>query len=64
MEQPIQQEPKKWYASKIMWVNIIAVAAGLLQTQTGFIIDVEAQAAILAVINIVLRAITKEAVKL
>lgn len=58
------EEGKKWYASKIMWVNIIAVVAGLVQTQTGFVIDVEAQGAILAVINIVLRAVTKEAVKL
>lgn len=58
------EEGKKWYASKIMWVNIIAVATGLVQTQTGFVIDVEAQGAILAVVNIVLRAVTKEAVKL
>lgn len=57
-------EGKKWWESKIMWVNIIAVVAGIVQTQTGFVVDVEAQGAVLAVLNIVLRAITKEAVKL
>jgi hypothetical protein len=57
-------EGKKWWESKIMWVNIIAVVAGIVQTQTGFIVDVEAQGAVLAVLNIILRAVTKEAVKL
>jgi uncharacterized membrane protein len=58
------EETKVWYASKTMWVNLIGAIAILLQTQTGFVIDVEAQAALLAVINLVLRAITKEAVSL
>lgn len=51
---------KKWYTSKTMWVNIIATGAIIAQVTTGkVVIDAEAQAAILAVINLVLRMITK-----
>lgn len=49
---------KQWYESKTMWLNLIALVALFLQSQFGFIIDPEAQAAILIVINLVLRAIT------
>jgi len=51
---------KKWYLSKTLWVNIVALAAIIAQTTTGFIIDPASQAAILAVINLILRAITGE----
>ncbi len=50
---------KKLWASKTFWVNILAIIVVAVQTQTGFVIDIEAQAAILAVINLALRAITK-----
>jgi uncharacterized membrane protein len=53
---------KKIYLSKTFWVNVIALLAMLLQSFTGFIIDVEAQASILAFINVVLRLVTKEPV--
>ena len=46
--------------SKTLWVNVLAVVAMLVQGQTGFIIDAEAQIALLGVINLVLRAVTKE----
>jgi len=49
---------KPIWTSKTFWVNIMAVVVMALQTQTGFIIDLEAQAAILAVINVILRAVT------
>jgi hypothetical protein len=52
-------EPKKWYASKTIWVNLIAAGALIVQTQTGFVVNAEAQGALLIVINIVLRAVTK-----
>jgi low temperature requirement protein LtrA len=55
---PDQQE-KKWYASKTLWVNLLSVIALVVQTQTGFIVDAEAQVALLGVINLVLRAVTK-----
>lgn len=51
---------KNWYASKTLWVNAIAAIALLVQTRTGFVIDPEAQTGLLAVINIVLRAVTKD----
>lgn len=54
---------KAWYASKTLWVNLIAGLAFLVQAQYGFILDPEAQAAILAVINIILRAVTGTAIE-
>ncbi|RJQ22016.1 MAG: hypothetical protein C4560_03045 [Nitrospiraceae bacterium] len=55
-------DSKNILQSKTFWVNIIAVLAMLAQTQTGFIIEPEAQAAILSVINIILRFVTKSPV--
>jgi uncharacterized membrane protein len=46
--------------SKTFWVNIVAIAVMLIQAKYGFVIDAEAQLALLAVINLVLRAVTKE----
>jgi len=51
---------KVWYVSKTLWLNIIAVAAIVLQGQFGYTISPEIQVAILALINIILRAITKQ----
>ena len=53
---------KSWYKSKTMWVNAIAVVGIVLQQLLGesFVIDQSAQIGILAVVNLVLRAITKE----
>lgn len=46
---------KKWYKSKTIWTNLLAVAI-------AFGVDLREQEimAILAVINLILRAITKE----
>ncbi len=52
-------ETKPWYVSKTLWVNVIAMIAMLVQTKVGFVIDAETQAALLIVINLVLRIITK-----
>jgi len=54
---------KTWYTSKTLWLNIIAGLALLLQSRYGFIIDPEAQAGILAVINLVLRAVTGQPIE-
>lgn len=48
--------------SKTLWVNLIAVLAVLIQSQTGVMVDAETQMAILAVVNLVLRVATKEPV--
>ena len=53
---------KQRYESKTLWVNAIALVAIILQSFTGFIIDPESQAAILIVINLVLRAVTGDEV--
>ena len=51
---------KRWYTSKTLWVNLLAIVALIAQTEFGYILDVEAQAVILAGINLILRIITKE----
>ena len=51
---------KIWYKSKIIWVNIISLAALILQAQYGFVVEPELQATILVAVNVILRAITKE----
>lgn len=51
---------KHWATSKMLWANAIAIAAIITQGQFGFIIDPATQMAILAVINMILRAITDE----
>jgi len=55
-------DQKNILQSRTFWVNILAVVAMLVQTQTGFIVDPEAQGAILAVINVILRFVTKSVV--
>lgn len=54
---------KKFYTSKTLWVNALSIVAILVQTQTGFIISAESQVAILGIINLILRAITKQPVE-
>ena len=51
---------KIWYQSKTLWVNLIAIVALIAQAQFGFVIAPEGQVGILAVINLILRAITNE----
>lgn len=46
---------KKWYRSRMLWTNLIA-----LLTVFGLEITAEEGVALLAVVNIILRLITKE----
>jgi uncharacterized membrane protein len=57
-------DKKAWWKSKTLWVNLVAGLALLAQSQFGFVIDGELQGAILAVLNLALRLITKESVGL
>lgn len=51
---------KKWYTSKTLWVNAIALVAIILQGVTGKeMLDTETQGVILTVINVALRLVTK-----
>lgn len=52
------EESKPFWVSKMFWVNILAAVGLLIQSQTGFVIDLETQGAILIVVNLVLRAVT------
>jgi uncharacterized membrane protein len=51
---------KPVWKSKILWANLIAIVVLLAQSELGYEISAEAQGGILAVINILLRLITKE----
>ena len=57
-------EKKHWYESKTLWVNLIALAGIILNSQYGIELDAETQAvfatSILAIVNIVLRIVTKK----
>ena len=51
---------KRWYTSKTLWLNLLAIIALIAQAELGYVLDAEAQAALLAVINLILRIITKQ----
>jgi len=52
---------KTWWTSKTLWVNLIAVAAIVIQGVSGTeALDASAQAVILGVVNFVLRLATHE----
>lgn len=53
---------KMWYTSKTLWVNVVAVAALILSGVAGFELSAEEQVSILGLINLLLRAITREAI--
>ena len=56
-------EGKPLRKSKTFWVNLVALIALLIQSQTGFVITPEEQTAIVVVINMILRAVTKEPIR-
>ena len=53
---------KKWYASKTVWINVIAALTMLAQMKYGFVIDASTQSLALTLINLILRKITKESI--
>ncbi len=54
------ENQKLWYTSKILWVNVIGLIVMIVQGVKGFVISPEVQASILLLINIILRAVTKQ----
>jgi len=54
---------KKWYKSKTLWVNAVALVSLLTSEKLGVPLSQEDQLAIRATINIVLRLITKEPIR-
>lgn len=56
-------DSKKWYTSKTLWANSIALIAIIVQGATGKeILSLEVQTTILSVVNIILRLVTKSQV--
>lgn len=54
-------DSKRWYASKTLWVNAIALAGMIVQGITGQdFVDTDVQAGGLAFVNLILRAITSK----
>ena len=54
---------KNFLLSKTLWVNVIAIAAMAVQAfRAEWVIGPEYQASALAVVNMILRVITKEAI--
>ena len=52
---------KPFWVSKTLWINLLAIIAIIAQGVTGNeVINAEAQVGILALINLVLRLVTKE----
>ena len=54
---------KKWYASKVVWVNLFAFVATIAQAIWGFPISPEIQGVALTAVNIALRSITQEKIE-
>jgi hypothetical protein len=58
-----EEAPKAWYESRTLWFNLIAGVAVAAQAFLGFeVIPVEAQEALLVVVNIILRLVTRKPV--
>jgi hypothetical protein len=53
-------ETKKWYLSKTVWINIVALVGLIVQTQTGFLLTPEVQAMALTLVNLAVRTVTKQ----
>jgi len=53
-------EVKPFYYSKTLWINALALIALIAQLRYGFIFSIEEQAALITVINLVLRIFTKK----
>lgn len=51
---------KNWLTSRTLWTNLIAIGASFVAKKFGVDIDAQDQIAILGIINIGLRVITKQ----
>lgn len=55
---------KVWWKSKTLWLNFVALLAAILQAKYGLVLDPATQGMILATMNLILRAITKDPIGL
>jgi hypothetical protein len=59
----VEVEPKHWWASRTIWVNVAAIIAALLAT-VGLDLDVgTVEVVVLTIVNIGLRLVTKAPVQ-
>ena len=54
------EEKKKWYKSKTLWTNAIAIGAIIIESEYGYPISAETQLLVLGLVNFILRIVTKE----
>lgn len=54
---------KKWMKSKKLWVNIIAIAAIIVQAEYGFIVSPEAQLCVLGIVDLIMIAAMSKGLK-
>ena len=52
-------ETKAFWQSKTIWLNVLAAIGGIVQTYTGFVVSPEVQGAVLILLNVILRLVTK-----
>ena len=50
---------KKWYTSKTIWMNVVAVVTSVVAARFGFDLSADIQVGILTGFNILLRKVTK-----
>lgn len=55
-------EAKKWYTSKTLYVNLLAIAGDVVLNLTGHGLPAGSDVAALGIINMILRLITKQAI--
>lgn len=54
---------KKIWKSKTFWVNLISLVALAVQIKYGYVVSLELQVVALGIVNLILRAITKEGIE-
>ena len=55
-----EMKSKKWYTSKTVWVNAVTLFAAAAQAKWGIVMPIEYQLGLVSIINVGLRAITKQ----
>jgi hypothetical protein len=54
-----KETKKKFWLSRTFWLNIVAIVAMIIQAQLGWVMPPETQTTALALINMVLRLVTR-----
>ena len=58
----MDMDSKNFFASKTLWVNVLALIAMFAQARYGWVMSPEWQAGALAAINFILRIVTRQPV--